>query len=179
MKIKRRYILSFIICLLSATALSQNRIDSLRFELDSLTVDIPALQHEIDLSVSKISIQEFIRSMANLTDLNISIASNIKATVSNNFSKVPVKDVLLFLCREYELDLIITGNIISVVEYRPFSEEYISKPLKIEYTSADSSVSLDLRGDSSSRVAHAITEISDVNVICPPELEGQTGLAVC
>ncbi|MCF8229282.1 MAG: hypothetical protein K9J24_10070 [Bacteroidales bacterium] len=152
---------------------AQDRIDSLEIRLDTISNEIPALKHEIDLSVSKISIQEFIRSMANLTDLNISISPDIQVNVTNNFADVPVKDVLLFLCREYDLDLVITGNIISVIKYRPPVKEYVSKPLQIIYYPEDTTIDLNLRNDSLVRVARRITEISGINVICPPELNSK------
>ncbi len=152
---------------------SQERIDILEQKLDVLSLEIPALQHEIDLSVSKVPIQEFIRSMANLTELNVSVSPEINVAVTNNFNDIPIKDVLLFLCREYNLDLHFTGRIISVENYLHPPEPYIRHPLKISFNKKDSTINLDLKNDSLLLVTREITQQSNINVVCPPELEGK------
>ena len=47
------------------TGFCQDRIDDTRIHLDSLSRKVPGLTQEIDITVSKMPIQEFIRNIAN------------------------------------------------------------------------------------------------------------------
>ena len=90
------------------------RIDSLGMKLDSLATQVPGLKEMIMLTVSEVELQELIRNLASTNRINISIDQRINYKVTNNFVDVSAKDVLLYLCREYDLDLIITGRITTI-----------------------------------------------------------------
>ena len=52
---------------------------------DSLAKEVPALEHSIDISVSKVDLQEFLRAIANTSSLNMNIDPEIRLSVTNNF----------------------------------------------------------------------------------------------
>ncbi len=151
--------------------LGQTRIDSLALRLDSLAMGMRGLDDELELTVSNLPLREFIRNIANATSLNISLEDNLTQTVTNNFTGVSAKDVLLFLCKYYELELEFTGNIIAIRKYSPPPVAYYPRKLKIGYDSITTNINLDLKRDSLRLVTMQITRITGRNVIHSPEVE--------
>ena len=77
----------------------------------------PGLNENVQLNVSGVSVQEFLSSIAETHQLNLSADAAITDKVFNNFSNAKVSDVLIFLCKEYKLDMEFTGTIISFKKY--------------------------------------------------------------
>ncbi|OFZ01403.1 MAG: hypothetical protein A2491_19630, partial [Bacteroidetes bacterium RIFOXYC12_FULL_35_7] len=98
-------------------------------------------------------------------------------TVVNNFSDVMIIDMLLFLAKEHDLELSITGNIISVSKYNPpVKETPIQKPreLIINYNKDKDLLSYELNNDSLSKVTREITKQSDKNIVLGTSITGKT-----
>ena len=148
----------------------------LESRLQELSVQIPGLKEPIDFSVSGVSLQEFLRGMAETNRLNISVDPSIDIKIYNNFSNETALNVLLFLCKEYSLDVRNVGSILSVVRYDPPAEE---KPLPqpkeilVKYNTYGDLLSLDLRNDTLDAVARKITQVSKKNVILSSGLRTQ------
>lgn len=152
----------------------QNRMDKIESYLKTLNKDVPGLNEKVELSVNGVSIQEFIRGLAAAHNLNVSIDPGINVTIINNFSNATVSDVLLFLCRQYDLDITFIGNIMSFTKYivpQKEPEKPEPKKLKILYNDKTDFLSLDLKKDSLYAVAMEITKQSIKNVILAPNLE--------
>jgi type IV pilus assembly protein PilQ len=168
---------TFVIMLFSSyTLLAQNRFDTLDAKLTKLADSIPGLYSKVDLSVSGVTIQEFVRAIAINNQINIAIEPALNIQVINNFSNVPVKDVLVFLCRNYKLDLSISGTIISLTTYaEPALSVKITQPNipKITWEEKDSLISLDLRFDSIDIVAKHVAMLTGKNIIVDPRLSNQ------
>jgi len=155
---------------LSVDNFAQQRIKQIENQLDVMLVDIPALDEKVEMSVSGVSIQEFMRGIAEAHQLNISVDPSINQDIVNNFSNATVSDVLIFVCKEYQLDINFIGSIMSIVKYiepEIVVEEKIITPkeLKIEYKKMLGKLSLDLKNDSLSAVAKAITQKTKKNVV--------------
>lgn len=128
----------------------------------------PGLNDPIDFSVSGVSIQEFLRSVAEVHELNINVDPELTFKVYNNFSKETVLNVMLFLVREYDLDIRFSGSIMSFSKYIPIAPgtpAYIPKNISIKYSSYSNLLSLDLQSDSLYLVARKITQVTKKNVI--------------
>lgn len=128
----------------------------------------PGLNDPIDFSVSGVSIQEFLRGIAEAHELNINVDPALSFKVYNNFSKESVLNVLLFLVREYDLDIRFSGSIMSFYKYIPPVEgkpTYVPKNLTIKYSSYSNLLSLDLQDDSLYLVVRKITQVTKKNVI--------------
>jgi type IV pilus assembly protein PilQ len=107
--------------------------------------------------------------------LNVSADAAITDKIFNNFSNAKVSDVLIFLCREYQLDIEFTGSIMSFKKYaEPIVEvkKYESKKPKINYNNQTDFLTLDLKRDSIDQVAQEITSQSLKNVIISPSAKG-------
>ncbi len=156
----------------------QDRFTVIEDKLRELSNDTPGLNEKVELSVNGVPIQEFIRGLAASNNLNVSIDPNLKAQVVNNFSNVSVADVLLFLCKKYDLDVVFIGNIMSFSQYAaPIAalviKKYIPKQLNISYDSIGDLLSLDLSKDSLALVVKELTKETGKNVLFSPDLAGK------
>lgn len=57
-----------------------------------------AFYREVDLSVGRISLQEMLRNIAKVSDVNLTVKGAEGVTVSVNFSRARVVDLLYYLC---------------------------------------------------------------------------------
>lgn len=178
MKFKALTLLVFIF--IGTTLFSQEKgLDKkikIEQKLASLSVDIPALQNAIDISVNTVSIQDFVRAVAQNATVNINIDPSIKMNVSNDFTQVKVKDILLFLCKEYNLDIEVIGNIISLKKVEeplePKKPTTQVKAPKIDYEKTNDLLSIDAYNDTLRAVTKAIADKSGKNVVIAPGLSG-------
>lgn len=160
----------FILCLGLNSAIAQRTTSDYQMLLDSLSQkQIPALNSEVNISVNQVRVDEFIRALAKDVDLNLSIPVGAELLVTNNFSKVKAKDVLVFLCGEYHIDLEVMGNIIKLS--LPKKEPLPTPNPRVTYKKETESLSYDLRGEQLARVARAITDSSTNNLVLAPGLE--------
>ena len=90
------------------------RLDSVERTIRSLEATIPGLNNEVNISVTDVPLNEFLRAIANNAGLNMDIDPSVNHTVSNNFSRVRVSDVLIFLSRQFSLDFTEINNIFIV-----------------------------------------------------------------
>ena len=166
----------FLSCFSALQGQDQDRFKQIENKLKELETEMPGLDEKIELSVSDISIQEFIRAIANTNKINIYIDPALDMRVTNNFSNVTVSAVLLFLCKQYGLDISFFGTILSVSGYAPPVAETPEeappppKPVNIKYDSVAQTISMDLSSDSLSKVTKEITRQTGRNIIFSPEI---------
>ncbi len=163
------YILSIVFgLLLSISAFSQDRIKQIENQLTLLTTDMPGLEERVQMSVSGVSIQEFMRGIADAHKLNISVDPSIDQKIVNNFANATVSDVLIFICKEYNLSINFIGSIMSIVKYdvpKPIVIEVPKREIQITYNKTTDELTLDLKNDSLDAVAKIITQKSKKNVV--------------
>lgn len=148
--------------------LAQDRIKKIDNQLSTLVTEMPGLEEKVEMSVSGVSIQEFMRGIADAHKLNISVDPSIEQRVVNNFANATVSDVLVFICKEYDLSINFIGSILSLVKYTPPQPIIVKPPkkeLKISYKKASDQLTLDLKNDSIDVVVKIITQKSKKNVI--------------
>ncbi|MFA6924760.1 MAG: hypothetical protein WC223_10975 [Bacteroidales bacterium] len=153
---------------------AQDRIMNIENNLKSMVVEVPGLEQKVDISVNGTTIQEFVRGIAQNSNVNISIDPNLNINIVNNFTNVTVTDVLLFICKKYDLDITFIGNIISVSKYVPPTAPaplYTPKKINVTYKQDDNSLSLDLKQDSLNIVIKEIIKVSGKNIIFSPDIK--------
>ncbi|HET6243896.1 MAG: general secretion pathway protein GspD [Bacteroidetes bacterium] len=163
----------FFISINSLTAQKQERLSAIEIKLMELAKSNPGLIEKVDLSVTNVSLQEFIRGLGVSNNLNISIDPGLKLSITNNFSNVTVMDIILFLVEKYDLEINFIGSIMSFSQYSiPLPEPviYVPKRLAITYNSASDILGLDLKDDSLYLVTKEITRLSQKNVVHAPYL---------
>ena len=145
-----------------------DRIPAIRARLDTLTVRDPAYLGEVDLSVGQAPLPELLRSVAQAGGVNLSVRDASSLTVSCNFSRARIDELLLFLCEQYGLDIRVIGNIVSVF---PFQAPVAAPPTpSVRYNRSDSTLSYDLIAVPLREVARRITDSTGVNLIVPQAL---------
>jgi type IV pilus assembly protein PilQ len=166
----------FLISAFTLSSQTSDRFLIIKERLNELSVETPGLNEKVELSVNGVTIHEFIRGLAAANNLNVSVDATLNTKIFNNFSNVTVQDVLLFLCKKYDLDISFIGNIMSISQFLAppsLPAKYISKILKITYDKTNNFLSLDLTNDSLSLVAKEITRQSSFNLVFSPELSGK------
>ncbi|MGH1338876.1 MAG: type II secretion system protein GspD [Aureispira sp.] len=168
----RYWIVLFFLLLNTLCQAQFDRIEELEDQLEDFSADNKNLNRKIDIAALG-SVQEIITSIAQQTKINVTIDPRIQQEVVSNFSKVKVKDILIYLCRQYNLDLKFTGSIISVVPYQKPVPLPTLKEVGVYYNQYNSTISLDLEQDTLAVVAKKITQQSGVNVIISPKAKDQ------
>ncbi len=151
----------------------EGRFKILETQLAQLSLDMPGLNEKVELSVSDLDIQEFIRAIANANKINVHISPDLDMRISNNFSNVTVSTILLFLCKQYNLNLDIYNNIISISKYVEKTLDLpvaVPKQLNVRYDQNTQTISMDLENDTLSKVAKEITKLSGKNIVFSPEI---------
>jgi type IV pilus assembly protein PilQ len=171
----KNLVICLFICLNSLVNFAQSidRISEIETRLQELTKSIPALNEKVDLSVSNVSIQEFLRALAESSSLNINIDPQLNFKIATNYSNERVVNILVFLAKEFELEITNTGSIISITKYRaPVVAPTLKEPI-VKYNSYNNLLSLDLKDDSLYKVVKAITKASKKNVIISSNLNNK------
>jgi len=172
------YLLVFFILVFTAQAQeSAERLIKIEKKLKDLAeTEEPGLKGKVDLSVSSVPIQEFLRSIALANQVNINVDPMLNIKVTNNFSDESVQNILVFLCKQYDLDIEVFGTIISIFKFVPKSmtQNYVPVSYRISYSSYNDMVSFDLKNDTLINVVKRITAVTGRNIVLFPGLANAT-----
>ncbi|MFE7088880.1 secretin and TonB N-terminal domain-containing protein [Sphingobacterium spiritivorum] len=141
--------------------------------LYALATTVPGLQKKVKLSVSGVSVQEFLRALAQANDLNINVDPTLNFNIVNNFRDETALNVLLFLSKTYQLDINVIGSIMSISKLPGARPVYKVKDPDISYNVNNGALTYNLQNDTLTRVAQKISAISNKNVIVPVSLNGK------
>lgn len=175
------YKVTLIVFLLLVTQLSfsqetllkeKERVQKLEQTLDSLRTVIVGLAKTVDLNVSEMELPVFIRAIGKANKVNLSIDSTLdNIMLSHNFSNASVKDILLYLCKEYKLTFDTTGNIISLKKYiLRLNKKKYQREIFVNYDLDENLLSIDLQNDTLSIAFKKITNITGKNLVFSPGL---------
>jgi type IV pilus assembly protein PilQ len=173
MKIIFKSLIFFFAVFYSINAFGQeDRFQVIEQRLKDLSFQSPGLNQNAELSVSNVSIIEILRGLASTHNLNINIDPSIDQKVTNNFYKEKVINIILFLIKQYNLDIKFIGSIMTFIPYYDPLKNTPPKPkeLNISYNQSDETVSFDLANDTLLEVAKKITHLSNKNVVVLPEV---------
>lgn len=175
MKILITLCLSFVvICTLSA----QDRFTIIDEKLEQLAKNYPGINEQVEISTNNTTVQEYLKAIGIANAINVNVDPGLDIKLSNNFSKVSAKEVFLFLCKRYDLEILFFGPIITFTKYsppaKPISERIANqKRLKISYNKTADLLSYELASDTLANVAKEITKLSEKNIVFSPELTGK------
>ncbi len=144
------------------------RFDTIDRKLDALVERDSTFARTVDITAGRLPMAELLRNMARASGVNLSVRSVENMPVSCNFTRARVDDLIRFLCREYKLDVDVTGNIVSIF---PAAAPPAPKPdPDIFYKAADTTLFYDLKGDRLIDVVKKIATFSNRNIIIPQSL---------
>ncbi len=147
---------------------TDNRIQNIQNNLELLQVDNKGLSEKLklDINVSSVSLANFLLAVSEVHQININVDPGLQGiNVVNNFSDVTVADLLIFLCKQFDLDIDFTGNILSIKKYVPEPVKVPEKEIVVAFDAINNRISLDLKGDPLEKVFRKIIELSGQNLL--------------
>ncbi|SCY78491.1 type II secretion system protein GspD [Flavobacterium anhuiense] len=170
----RRIITLFFILVFQISFSQENRILQIKNNIESISADAPGLNEKVSVNIKEASLSSFLLAVSQIHKLNFSVASNLQQiNIVNNFSDVTVGDLLVFLCKEYNLTIDFTGNILSIKSYEKPVEIQKVKSIDVSYDLANNLLSLNLKDDKLYDVFKKIMDESGKNLVFAPGLENQ------
>ncbi|QKX03546.1 type II and III secretion system protein [Aquimarina sp. TRL1] len=150
------------------------RIAGIENKLQLLHVDVPGLTEKVNINLSSTSLANFLKAISQVHKINISVSQELSGiSIVNGFSDVTVHDLLLFVAKEYELDIMITGTILSIKKYTPPVIAPTEKEIQVSYDALSNTLSTDISNDPLPKVFRKITEVSGKNLLYAPELSSK------
>ncbi len=175
LKIYRLFLfLSLLSAIPGIVSAQQNHLQAIQAKLDSLSATAPGLRQNVQLQING-SIQQYLEGIASINNLNISVDPKLSFSVNDNLNGVTAENILIFLAKKYNLDIVVTGSIIYVTSYEDPGQFVKAPPKEInaKYNPTDNSLSVALNNDTLTAVAKKISQISGKNVIVPGSLNGK------
>ncbi len=162
-------ILAFLLFIgLQGSAQDEGRILKIQNNLEALAVDNKGLTEtlKLDINVSSVPLSNFLLAVSEVHQININIDPSLQGiNIVNNFSNVAVADLLVFLCKEYGLDIDFTGNILSIKKYAPPPPIIPEKEILISYDPLNNNLSTDLRNDPLEKTFRKLIDVSGQNLL--------------
>ncbi len=153
----------------------ENRIQNIKNNLEALAVDNPGLSEnlKLDINVNSVSLSNFLLAVSQVHRVNINIDPSLQGVnIVNNFSNVTVANLLVFLCKQYTLDITFTGNILSIHQYQPPPVVVPEKEVVVSFDALNSLISMDLKGDPLEKAFRKIIDVSGQNLLYNSGMEG-------
>nr|WP_321232935.1 hypothetical protein [uncultured Psychroserpens sp.] len=171
-------IVSLIIVLLTF-AIGQAQIDDrlslIQNKLDSLSITNKALTDKLEanIALNEVTLSNFLLAVSNTHNISINVSPQLnQINITNNFSDVTVSNVLMFLCKEYNLTIEFTGDILSIKPYTPIPEDK-TYPIAIDFNPNNETIAIDTRDNSLYEVFRNIMDASAKNLMYAPGMENQ------
>lgn len=155
----------------------QQRIQNIENQLTILSTENLGLTENVktEISVNNITLANFLLAVSDIHKVNINVAPELsQITIANNFSKVTVADLLIFLCKEYNLTIDFTGNILSIKKYQETPPEVEERIIPLAYNPTNNNISIDAKGDQLYDLFKKIMDESGKNLVFSPELENRS-----
>ncbi len=177
--IRKIFIILFIVysgALFAQKDAELERINKLETEIDSLRSTIPNLENKVNFSFNDLKLPVFIKVLSKESKVNLSIhlEEDIKEIMlSHDFSDASVRDIILYLCKEYQLTFTVTGNIISLRKFKELKKikKYRPRDIFVAYDKNQDLFSIDLQNDSLSVAFKKITDVTGKNLVFSLGLE--------
>jgi type IV pilus assembly protein PilQ len=150
------------------------RLAQIENRLKSLAVMVPGLNQKVQLSMSGATAPEFLRALAQANNLNINIDPQVNFRVSYNFTNETALNVLLFVAKEYDLDINLVGSIMSISKVPAARVAIPKREIKVNYIQSTDNLGFELNNDTLGLVAKKISQLSQKNVIVPVALLAKT-----
>ena len=148
-----------------------DRFQKLELDLEEYAFNNPKVNNLIDISLTG-TIQEFAMAFSKESKINLTIDPRIDKKVITNFADTKPKDILLHLCKFYDLDITFSGSIISLIPFDAPPEKQEEKKLDITYNDYNDNLTLNLKRDTLDEVLRSISKLSGKNVISAKNISG-------
>lgn len=165
------FIIFFILCL-DAYSQIDTRIKTIENRLELLKVDHPEFEETVNVNISHTTLSNLLLATSKVHGINLNVSPQLESiNIINNFSNVSIADLLIFLVKEYDLDIQFTGNIISISKFETPLQAPVEKEITASYDPSLNLLSLDLRNDPLDKIFRKITDVSGKNLVFAPGME--------
>ena len=168
-------IITLVLLFIFQISFSQDiRIQQIKNNIEAINTESLGLNEKVNINIKEASLSSFLLAVSEVHKVNISVAPSLgQISIVNNFTDVTVADLLVFLCKEYNLTIDFTGNILSIKPYEKPIEKAIIKTIDVQYDGANDLVSFDLKEDKLYDAFKKIMNESGKNLVFAPGLENQ------
>lgn len=158
----------FLINFNSHAQFDEERFQELEIRLEEYAKKNNKINKQVDISITG-TLQEFAIAFSKETKINLTIDPSIDKKVVTNFSETKPKDILLHLCKFYDLDLTFSGSIISLIPYDTPKKKIAPKSINIRYNGYNDKLELNLDKDTLDYVVKEISKLTGKNIIASKE----------
>jgi len=153
---------------------NNERLQQIENRLKVLSVSVPGLNQKVQFSMSGANASEFLKALAQTNNLNINIDPQLNFKVYNNFTNETALNILLFLAKEYDLDINIIGSIMSITKVAAPRQVVAPRNIRVNYNATTDQLGFELSNDTLAAVAKKISQVSQKNVVVPTTLLNKT-----
>lgn len=170
----KKILFVFISLFFINNAFAQDIVD-LDAKFEELAKQKKGIKEVIKIDVSGLTLHDFITSIAQEHQLNVSVEAELNQPVINNFFDVSVKDVFIFLVQKYDLEVTFMSNIVIFKKRQKITviEKKLPKVIDVSYNDKNDFLSVRLENDSLPSVVQAIIDKSGKNLILSPDIKTQ------
>lgn len=171
-----KYLTLSILIFCGLTAMGQDtRLIQLEAKLSQQSQQIKGLDETVELELSDTDVHTLLTAVAKVHELNMVIAPELKGRrIENTFNEVQVRDLFLYLAKEYSLDYNFVGNIITVKLYEEPPVVVNTDRSEVNYDISRDYISLDLNNANLGEVFRIITNQTGKNLLYDNNLANQS-----
>lgn len=163
------FLLGNFVCLMGY---AQGMSDSLHLErihriLHEVAEEDLKYKKVLDISVNDILVDDFLRNLAKAGGLNLNVESIGEKRMTCNFKGIEIIELIFFICKNFDLELELTGKILSIY---PCKSPYIEPIIKMNYEPHQKTISFDFTQARLIDMVRKLSEISNINIIIPNSL---------
>ncbi|WP_199119338.1 secretin and TonB N-terminal domain-containing protein [Pedobacter sp. ASV28] len=179
-KLLTPFLLTIAICLMTFGQVNaqdqakNERLQQIESRLKTLAVTVPGLTQKVQLSMSGATASEFLKALAQSNNLNINIDPQLNFKVYYNFTNETALNILLFVAKEYDLDINLIGTIMSISRVAAPKAIVPIRTIRATYNPANDQLGFELNNDTLAAVAKKISQLSQKNVVVPNNLLTKT-----
>ena len=171
------YFIFLLVFHLSFSQKEDQRIATISHQLEILSTENSGLTEKFktEIQVSNITLSNFLIALAEVHKVNFNVSPELnKINIANNFSNVVVSDLLVFLCKEYNLTIDFTGNIMSIKPYSEPTKIIEERIIPISYIPNTNLISIDIKNDKLYDVFKRVMDVTGKNLVFTPGLENKS-----
>ncbi|HEX8577148.1 MAG TPA: hypothetical protein VF677_12710, partial [Flavobacterium sp.] len=151
-----------------------NRVEQIKNNIERLLTDVPGLSQKVNVNIKEATLPSFLLAVSEVHKVNISVDPSLnKILLVNNFTNVTVGDLIVFLCKEYNLNVDFTGSILAIKKYDEPVAIPEKKRIDVGFQPNGNLLSLNLKDDKLYEAFKEITDKSGRNIVFAPGLENK------
>ena len=162
----------FLVTMLSlAQTYDENRIQQLEAQLGGLAIEVPGLEEKLDITMQQASLSSFLLAISEVHNINLDVDPSLQGIpIVNNFKDVEVSEVLVYVCKIYDLTIDFTGSILYITPFEKEEELPEEREIFVNYNPASDLLTIDLQNDNIAEAFKLLSERTGKGIFFTPDL---------